>query len=230
MKKVYKRDCDYCGKYYEGCGRNFCSKNCLHKSLIKPKTGRYCDECGAYYIGQGKYFCSRKCSDKRYSRNKKERFMSNVIVLDIQECWDWSGSMRGGYGLFHFNGNPFIASRVAWELAYGEIPKNICVLHKCDRPICCNPNHLFLGTPADNMHDMARKGRASRLPGEKNGEAILTGEQVKEIRLLWKRGRSIASLARQFGMSETQTGRVVHNESWKHIKDEGVDGRNFLNL
>ena len=80
-------------------------------------------------------------------------------------CWLWYGARNGnGYGVCGAGGLKWLAHRVAWELSCGPIPEGgdyhgTCVLHRCDVPLCVNPDHLFLGTQADNMRDKAEKGR-----------------------------------------------------------------------
>lgn len=75
-------------------------------------------------------------------------------------CWEWQGTRNsGGYGTLSGNENGLLAHRVAYEILVGEIPKGMFVCHKCDNPPCCNPSHLFLGTPKDNIRDMIDKGR-----------------------------------------------------------------------
>jgi hypothetical protein len=77
-------------------------------------------------------------------------------------CWLWTGSVnhaRGGYGQVKYGKKHYRAHRLAWLLTFGEIPDGMKVLHRCDTPACCRPDHLFLGSQTDNIHDMLEKGR-----------------------------------------------------------------------
>ena len=69
---------------------------------------------------------------------------------------------KGEYGCFWKDGKPMLAHRAAYELFIGPIPPGMLVLHKCDLPLCVNPQHLWLGTQTDNMQDAIRKGRLDR--------------------------------------------------------------------
>lgn len=83
-------------------------------------------------------------------------------VKKSDSCWEWTGANNGGYGRMEVAGKLTYAHRLAWELANGSGPGDLCVCHRCDNPACVRPDHLFLGTFADNMGDKISKGRQSR--------------------------------------------------------------------
>jgi len=89
-----------------------------------------------------------------------DRFLNKVELIPFTDCWFWIGSKHSskGYGSFRLK-KPIKAHRASWILYKGEIPENLHVLHKCDNPLCVNPDHLFLGTNADNVKDKVAKKR-----------------------------------------------------------------------
>ena len=94
----------------------------------------------------------------------EQRFWPKVRRGLDNECWEWTGSDKGnGYGQVLCRGRVQSAHRVAFEIANGPIPSGLFVCHRCDNKRCCNPSHLFLGTPSDNVNDMHAKGRANHV-------------------------------------------------------------------
>ena len=147
-----------------------------------------------------------------------DRFWPKVAKATANECWLWlAAKNKGGYGVLGVGGHSTVtASRVCWELHYGEIPSGQCVLHKCDIRACVNPNHLFLGTKADNRHDCKEKGR---MPiGESHGCSKLSECDVQNIRSIYASGGvSQRALGRFFNLSQGQIGQIVRREAWSHL-------------
>jgi hypothetical protein len=139
-------------------------------------------------------------------------------------CWLWTGALTVGYGSIggRQDGRPvsLLAHRVAWELFRGPIPEGIFICHKCDVRRCVNPDHLFLGTQADNMHDAATKGRLNgrnTSHSERHYHTKLTEHDVRYIRWSYGAGVSQNTLARQFGLTKGAIGHIVHYRNWNHV-------------
>lgn len=142
-----------------------------------------------------------------------QRFMANVERIPGVDCWIFVGYSSAGYGQMMVDKKTIGAHRLSWMIHRGEIPEGIRVLHKCDNSFCVNPDHLFLGTQAENMADMARKGRASR--GDDHVHAKLSADAVGKIRM---DSRSIREIAREFGVGHVTILRVKRGERWAHVQ------------
>lgn len=130
-------------------------------------------------------------------------------------CFLWFGAVSSdGYGSIRIQGKTVGAHRAAYELAYGEIPEGLSVLHRCDMPGCINPDHLFPGTPRDNTADMDAKGRRAPAAGAKNPRAILTEEEVQIIRVASGSPREIAD---RFGVVTRTVADIRCGKRWRHL-------------
>lgn len=149
----------------------------------------------------------------------EERFQ--FYVIKGADCWGWSGYTRDGYGVLGIGrSQQEKAHRFSYELHKGPIPAGLHVLHRCDNPPCTNPDHLFLGTQADNQADMVAKGRHSfgaiGRSGEKHYMAKLTEDAVRMIRQTKAPARI---MAKRFHVSESTIYMIRGGHVWKHITD-----------
>jgi hypothetical protein len=138
-------------------------------------------------------------------------------------CWLWTIYTDDiGYGRASLAGlRENKAHRIAWTLCRGPIPAGMKVLHRCDTRCCVNPDHLFLGTQADNVADMTRKGRGRTLPrfGSKNPMARLDEDQVWAIRaMLGAKMFSQIEVARSYGVSPATISRIANNQTWREAQ------------
>ena len=147
------------------------------------------------------------------------------------DCLIWRPDSPGyRYGMMRYNGELWGTHRLAYTLVNGPIPRGLYVCHKCDHKRCIEPNHLFLGTPADNAIDGHKKGRyptGDKHPtrvhpecmrrGKEHPAAKLTERKVRNIRSLSKSGISGKDLAAKYNVSTSQVNRIIHRNTWKHI-------------
>lgn len=98
-----------------------------------------------------------------------ERLLEKVVINKKTDCWEYQGGKNNiGYGMIRDEKKMRTAHRVSYEEHKGPIPPRMCVCHTCDNPICCNPDHLWLGTLKQNTQDMITKGRAKIFGGNPN--------------------------------------------------------------
>lgn len=146
----------------------------------------------------------------------KARLLNGVgFVDDASGCWSWKTPTNRDRGQINIGGKTHLACRVTWEVYRGEIPDGMHVLHACDNPRCVNPDHLWLGTHADNMADKKAKGRAHRLPGEKHPMAKITDDDAREIyRLVVALGQSSPIVAEMFGVNYHTVRKIATGKQW----------------
>jgi hypothetical protein len=165
-----------------------------------------------------------------------KRFWSHVDIKPVTDpnaqpgspenpCWLWTGGLfkRYGYGQTGFGrkARGIRAHRVAYFLHTGLDPGNYDILHHCDvlhekrSRRCCNPGHMTLGTRKQNLDDRDAKGRTAR--GEQDGNAVLTDEKVRLIRLMGQNGMKAREIAAVFGVNHVTIWFVLKRRTWKHV-------------
>jgi hypothetical protein len=199
---VLRRDCEYCGRTFD---------------------------LGWKAEVRGQRFCSKKCG-ARGRLTLEDRLWRQVKRGD--GCWLWTGALNdAGYGRIRLGKTRTRAHRVAWIVTYGPIPDGLFVCHKCDQPLCCRPDHLWLGSHADNMADCYAKGRQAtgmrsgnwthpeRLPrGEAHKNSTLTDADVRAIRARYiPRVVSMSMLGREFNVTAGTIHGIVHRKTWTHL-------------
>jgi hypothetical protein len=141
-------------------------------------------------------------------------------------CWVWTAFRNEhGYGRLGVSGKTQSAHRVALQLEGAVIPPDRMVLHHCDHPACVRPDHLYIGTPADNMRDCISRGRRRHviLYGEEASRSKLTAADVAAIRKLYAENATHAELARQFNVDRSTIGMVLTGKSWSTLTTPPVD-------
>ena len=147
---------------------------------------------------------------------RAQLFWRKVRRKNKNGCRLWSGVPDiKGYGQATLNGYQTGAHRIAYILTYGKIPEGMVVMHVCDTRLCCNPDHLRIGTQAENLADMRAKGRGGdyRNFGEAHGRCKLTAMDVEQIKHLYATTRmSQQAIADRFGVGQSQIGRILRGE------------------
>lgn len=138
-------------------------------------------------------------------------YQDKFIIDESTGCWLWKILSRGGYGAA-WAGKPISAHRLAWTLARGPIPAGMQVLHRCDVRRCVNPDHLFLGTHAENMADRNAKGRQACSSGERHPNAKLTSADVLAIRASSALQRVLAA---EYGVSISTISDIRRYRLWR---------------
>lgn len=169
---------------------------------------------------------------KRLYKSLNESLDAHIEYIPGMACWVWTGPRKNnGYGVASFRKKSFSAHRAMYTRFKGEIGENMLVCHTCDNPWCVNPEHLFLGTPADNMTDKVMKNRQSKGPehaktfmnsekfktrhprGERHGMSKLSDAQREEIVGLLGSGMSQRDVAKMYEVHQATISNIHRN--WK---------------
>lgn len=146
------------------------------------------------------------------SKKLVERFNAKIIKTD--GCWLWKGANRKGYGIIKIGRKGFLSTRVMVFLTSGVDPGDKIVLHSCDNPPCCRPDHLRIGTHLDNARDAKSRGRNNW--GERNHFAKLSSADVLAIRREVTT-KSREELCQQYSVSPRNLRRIIYGKGWKSL-------------
>ena len=145
--------------------------------------------------------------------------MRNVLVTN--GCWHWRKyRSEKGYGRFDWRGRWMFAHRVAWELTHGPIPSGMSVCHTCDVRDCVRPDHLFLGTNADNIADKMAKGRHRARTGEDHPMHKLSTAETEGVVAAKQSGEPAKIIAARYRISESHVYRLArYYKGQQHATD-----------
>jgi HNH endonuclease len=191
-----------------------CCVNLAHLELVTPLYNMQ------YKVASGRHRWANALPNpwvRPMRRTLFDRFWTKVNKTD--DCWLWTAGLNhDGYGTFSFYGSIISVHRIAWMLLKSEIPKGMNVLHKCDVRNCLNPDHLYLGTQKENRRDADERGRTNLPKGIEHPRAILTEQNVREIRARYKcRKVTFKMLAKEFGVSWYAIFDIIKGKNWKHL-------------
>lgn len=232
--------CLFCGGVFLARARSvrigegrFCSNGCRDESR-KTQVLVVCEQCGASFRakpanlrrGKGRY-CRAICRTLARRVSLAERFRRRIDTNgpipahrpELGPCWIWQGSrFPSGYGALTTPIKTYRTHRYAWEIEHGPIPAGMLVCHHCDNRPCVRPDHLFLGTTADNAADRESKGRGNPGHGIAQPSAKVTDDDVREIRRLASTGMMQKEIGRRFGIAQPTVSGIVRRVTWAHIE------------
>lgn len=178
-----------------------------------------CKECGVIFkttANRDRLYCSKSCKAKYEIDNKKLTMFKEIKYNkdEITGCWNCtSHTGNRGYPMVKRDGKRIYLSRFMYINNVGEIPDSMQIRHKCDNPSCINPDHLEIGTIADNMHDKVERGRQQR--GSQMPCSKLIESDVVEIRKSKMKRKELASM---YNVSLPTIDQIIQGKTWKHVK------------
>lgn len=163
----------------------------------------------------------KNCNNLFLAGNANQKYccvscLINKNTKPVGECIEWiGGKNEKGYGKTRWLGKSYFVHRLVLPQICSPINNNNLVLHSCNNTSCCNVKHLRWGSYKDNSDDKFNSGR--EIKGENHKNAILTEDDIKDIRLSYQRGFTQDNLAKMFKTSRTNISLIVNNKRWKHV-------------
>lgn len=191
------------------------NRDCKNRQCVNPahaSIGRIAEN----FAGQAELKAKLK---EELITEDRERLKASCFFPPETGCWIYKTAVKWGrgYGQFWLNGKTIPAHRASYILFKGPIPPGLFVLHQCDDPPCVNPDHLHLGTRADNAREAVERDRLAR--GEAHPHSFLKDAEVAALRGEFIPGRrgECARLARKYQLDLATVWGIVHNKSWSHV-------------
>lgn len=186
-------------------GKWLCHCDCGNKKLMKI-YGNHAKSCG----------CLKSPAENEYHERIKQRLVNNRKITP-SGCWEWTlNKDKAGYGMMTYRQDPIRCHRASYLAFKGPINDNLCVCHTCDNKLCFNPEHLFLGSNADNTADMISKKRQAC--GSRCGTSKLNEDQIIEMRTLYSTGNfTQKELGEKFGIHHHKVYEIVNKRTWRHV-------------
>ena len=150
----------------------------------------------------------------------RARFTARIDRQGAEDCWQWLGATRNGYGAIKHERRVLSAHVVAWVLQNGPVPDQAIICHTCDNPLCCNFYHLYAGTPSTNVRDADQRRRIPRPHGCQQPNAVLNDQAValfRSLRLVLGWGSTRVSAAT--GYAQETVAAAMRGTRWKHVPD-----------
>lgn len=215
-------------------------KPCLNCSLLsKPLRKGRCHSCAAYF--------GRTGTERPYQRvhaysSLADRFNASIILDPERGCWLWAGAQtKQGRPIIKFNGKRLAGHRLSYELFVEKIPEGAMICHKCDMPLCVNPDHLYAGNAKSNMMDCVQRGRhttqlhpaeiaeRARLLGKRNTwtrnsrmpHAVIPHIDLAVIMAERERGVFLKDIAARYGVSGTAVYAAIVREKRRQAESHG---------
>lgn len=186
----------------------------MDKTKRPPKRCKYCQR-QFYPWKPTQRFCSFRCRSIMQNGTVRQRVLAKIGPVLENGCCHWQGEIGSrGYGKFYLNKRAINAHRMVFSIFVHPLRDNDVVCHQCDNPACVNIDHLFVGTQADNVADMLKKGRANHPRGERNYFAKLSEDQARTIKFTNSDERH---LAEKFGVSIHCVRQIRNGRNWKHV-------------
>ena len=237
--------CKFCNSIFSGMtSKNrspiYCNRICMKAAYTHTKLTSSCITCSKEMIfspWEKKKYCSQHCirysGDKECLRQAKSKGVWQTStdeekliliqkayeerVIKKEGCWGWNRvTFSKGYGKINTGKRKILlAHRASWLIHNGKIPDGLWVLHKCDNPVCSNPDHLFLGTAKDNSIDCAKKNRKNISYGTDRKHTKLNEEKVAKIKLYLEEKLSFSKIASLFNVSVGCIQQIKEGRTWK---------------